>query len=272
MLSAALLLKIYTAIGQRPAHVTPQSMTPPPGQHLNSHCYKANSGLFAGLTVLLVTVCSICFFLYFNNKHGTNKVPGLIYLTSTLGINICALFTLPPAMYFIQKLKLIPHGARRLDDLLLLFSLGGHYLLLTIMFIPFTTQIYIPTVHGVSLKTVGCVCFLVDFIQSTVQVDFILDGVRRRSSNDHHATEKPGRSLVTFLLLCNMSTWLVNSLELKESAHKTTFTEFYGTLAWVILLYISQPMSIFFRFHSSVCLSNIWLYAYDHPLLPEEKS
>lgn len=39
-------------------------------------------------------------------------------------------------------------------------------------------------------------------------------------------------------------------------------TEYYGYLSWTLILHIFLPFSVYFRFHSAVCLSQIWSEAY----------
>ena len=53
-----------------------------------------------------------------------------------------------------------------------------------------------------------------------------------------------------------------NSFEMKEALVLDIMVEFYGSIAWTIMLYISLPLSVFFRFHSVVCLSDIWSESY----------
>ena len=102
----------------------------------------------------------------------------------------------------------------------------------------------------------------VNFIQATCQVLFIIDGLRRRSVTSEQLNNKPGRSLVTFLLICNLAMWLINTFLMKELTQSKMLRSFYGDLPWVIMVHTTLPLAIFFRFHSSICLSDIWLIAY----------
>jgi hypothetical protein len=43
--------------------------------------------------------------------------------------------------------------------------------------------------------------------------------------------------------------------------------EFFGVVPWAIILNITLPLVVFYRFHSSVCLADIWCAAYE----PEEE-
>ena len=100
------------------------------------------------------------------------------------------------------------------------------------------------------------------FFQACLQAIFIVDGLKRCAAHDDHVQHKPGRALVTFLLICNISLWIVNTFEVEKAEAAPLHPSFYGKLAWSILSHICLPMLIFFRFHSSVCLSEIWMHAY----------
>lgn len=39
--------------------------------------------------------------------------------------------------------------------------------------------------------------------------------------------------------------------------------EFYGFTVWNILNHISIPLTMFYRFHSSVCFVDIWKHSYE---------
>ena len=103
---------------------------------------------------------------------------------------------------------------------------------------------------------------LLAFLQGSIQTVFILDGQRRCAEHDDHLTRKPGRALVTFLLLCNLSLWVINTFEVSKVEAAPIHSDFYGFLPWKIISHLCMPMLIFFRFHSSVCLSDIWINAY----------
>ena len=100
--------------------------------------------------------------------------------------------------------------------------------------------------------------------------------------------KKPGREVVTFLLVCNLgkcsklcldtrfllfhtdthtwvffsgiaAMWAINTLETSRADSHPIQVEFYGgEWAWPIITHISMPLAIFYRFHSTVCLCEIW--------------
>ena len=75
----------------------------------------------------------------------------------------------------------------------------------------------------------------------------------------------PGRGFITFLVIGNVTVWILRTA-LVKALTSTAETEYYGALTWLLLLNINLPLSLFFRFHSSVCLADIWYTAYTSPV------
>jgi hypothetical protein len=74
---------------------------------------------------------------------------------------------------------------------------------------------------------------------------------------------KPGRSLITVLILVNVSLWLSETFSVKKYDMNTIQLEYYDIIFWSIVSSITSPLGIFFRFHASVCLSDIWKDLYE---------
>jgi len=98
--------------------------------------------------------------------------------------------------------------------------------------------------------------------QSTIQTLFILNGLRRSAANAYQEYSKPGRQYVTFLVVANTALWAINSFELLHADSSPLEMEFYGSLPWSLITHISIPLAIFYRYHSTVCLADIWKDAY----------
>ena len=103
---------------------------------------------------------------------------------------------------------------------------------------------------------------LASLIQLLFQTLFILDASKRAASTADQAKRKPGREVVTFLLVTNLAMWLINTLEKSRADSHPVQLKFYGVWAWTIITHISMPLAIFYRFHSTVCLCEIWKKAY----------
>ena len=96
---------------------------------------------------------------------------------------------------------------------------------------------------------------LATLVQTTLQTVFILDASSRFAYTNEQVKKKPGREVVTFLLVCNLAMWAINTLETNRADSHPIQVEFYGgDWAWPIITHVSMPLAIFYRFHSTVCL------------------
>lgn len=96
-----------------------------------------------------------------------------------------------------------------------------------------------------------------------IQTPLIIDGLRRCSKSKELRQQKPGRELITFLIVCNVSLWITQTFEIKSHGLEDQRYEFYGKVLWTILGHMTLPFMMFYRFHSSVCLVDIWKSAYE---------
>ena len=95
-----------------------------------------------------------------------------------------------------------------------------------------------------------------------LQTPFLMDSLRRCSNTPEARQAKPGREYVTVLLFCNLATWLLQTLE-NQASQDTLCVHFYGNFTWTLLKHATTPLCLFYRFHSSVCLADIWKSAYE---------
>ena len=90
----------------------------------------------------------------------------------------------------------------------------------------------------------------------------IIDGLRRCSDSNENQTLKPGRNMVTFLICANLTIYLWDTIEAKTPGYNKARKYYYGKIFWTILGHLLLPLTIFYRFHSSVALADIWASAY----------
>lgn len=99
-------------------------------------------------------------------------------------------------------------------------------------------------------------------LQVVLQLLFIADVSRRRVHLPEHDRSKPGRQVVTFLLICNVTMWIIYTFETQKVEANPVQLDFYGFLAWAIVQRVTLPLCIFHRFHSAVTLAEIWKTSY----------
>ncbi|PAA86422.1 hypothetical protein BOX15_Mlig021425g1, partial [Macrostomum lignano] len=81
---------------------------------------------------------------------------------------------------------------------------------------------------------------------------------------------KPARGILIALLVANLAMWISAVFESKRHISVEFHENYFGTKAWKIIKYTTLPMIIFFRFHSTVCLSEIWKNTYCHKAQPSQ--
>lgn len=95
-----------------------------------------------------------------------------------------------------------------------------------------------------------------------VQTSFIVDGLRRASNCRETRQKKPGREVVVFLVITNAAMWVTMTFEVTAYLHDDRY-EFYGRVLWSILGHVWLPLMMFYRFHASACLADMWKYCYE---------
>lgn len=223
--------------------------------HYSVDCARAHKGLFVGILLLVLTIISLILFFVLISRA---EFVGL----AVIEVNICelALYGLTTlatliGMWQVKQLKYDGTRNLQLDNILLVGAQTG-------MFI-YSTFTIIGGQFTIERNTVlVLVTALMSLLQTTCQTIFILDASRRSCATQEQIRKKPGREIVTFLLVTNLAMWAINTLEKSRAESHPIQLHFYGLWAWTIITHVSMPLAIFYRFHSTVCLCEIWKRAY----------
>lgn len=97
---------------------------------------------------------------------------------------------------------------------------------------------------------------------------FISDVGRRRIHLPEHSRTKPGRQIVTLLLITNLTMWAIIILEIPKVNLDPVQLNFYSFIPWVFVQRFALPLYIFHRFFSAVTLAEIWKNSYTLKYLP----
>ncbi|XP_046422990.1 proton channel OtopLc-like isoform X1 [Neodiprion fabricii] len=264
LICAAILYVMWKNISK--AGIT-QPTTPPGSRHHAQHAYRrsphhysvdcagAHKGLFVGILILVLTIISLILFFVLISR------PELVSLAVT-EVNVCELTlygmsTMATLVGMFQMRKLRYDGGRNLelDNILLVAAQTGMFIYSTFTIIGghFTIEKHTVLVLITALASV---------VQTTCQTIFILDASRRSVATPGQIRRKPGREIVTFLLVTNLAMWAINTLEKSRAESHPVQLNFYGLWAWTIITHVSMPLAIFYRFHSTVCLCEVWKRAY----------
>uniref|UniRef100_A0A1B6EG22 Otopetrin n=2 Tax=Clastoptera arizonana TaxID=38151 RepID=A0A1B6EG22_9HEMI len=226
--------------------------------HFSIDCSSAHKGLFGGIVVVVFTIISLIIFFVLQGipeYHDTGR-----FELNVWEFCLHALSTVAVVMASIQMRKLHYKGGLSkglgLDNTLLVLAQGGVYMYSAFSMI----GVYFTTKEFTALLSETF-----NVVQATLQTLFILEAWSRRSRNHLQWTKKPGRPMITFLLITNMAIWIVNSLEKNRAQFRPNHLQLFGIWAWTIITHVSMPLAIFYRFHSTICLFEIWKNAYKMP-------
>ncbi|CAD7091347.1 unnamed protein product [Hermetia illucens] len=223
--------------------------------HYSVDCARAHKGLFIGILILVLTIISLILFFVLISR------PEFVSLAVT-EVTICELTiyataTIATLVGMVQVRHLQYDAARsfQLDDILLVGAQTGSFLYSTFTVIGGHFTLRKDTV-------LVLVTALASIVQTACQTMFILDASRRQAVSPEHIRKKPGREIVTFMLVANLAMWAISTLEKSRAESHPIQLNFYGLWAWTIITHVSMPLAIFYRFHSTVCLCEIWKRAY----------
>ena len=272
LIAAAVLFKIYSNIGKlqrideglrQDQERNQVSEHPDVSIITHAECHKSNTGVFIGFLVLVANFMVIIVYL----ESDDSSMKEWLYMIGDIIMQGIGLVTVLAAAFQIVKLDYRGHVENKIDTALLVVTISGLYFLLFSSAMPYmfeeedTDYIWLWILDDAS-----------NFLQATIQMIFIRDGCQREAGTHAQWHHKPGRSFITFLLFCNISMWLINSFEMKEALIIKPMLTFYGPVPWTIILYLALPLAVFFRFHSVVCLSDIWVEAYPMKFNPRPEN
>ncbi|KAK9730010.1 Otopetrin [Popillia japonica] len=206
--------------------------------HYSVDCAKAQKGLFVGILLLVLTIISLILFFVLISR------PEFVGL-AVLEVNICeltlyGLTTLATIIGMWQVRQLKYDGSRnlQLDNILLIGAQTGMFIYSTFTIIggQFTIQRNTVLVLATALASL---------LQTSCQTMFVLDASRRSCATPEQIRKKPGRQIVTFLLVTNLAMWAINTLEKSRAESHPIQLHFYGLWAWTIITHVSMPLAIF---------------------------
>lgn len=232
---------------------------------LTVDCHASNKGLFLGLAILLIILITVIIFFSTIHKDVSTHFGVVIYTLQILLLTLSCFVIIPIAYYQMRnQLDVVNYKHRNnsfmmMDDILILIPIPFYFIHYTCsaiasLMINNSMECNNLTLIGIDILTI---------IQVMIQSPFIVDNLRRCSNNPSVRFRKPGRELVTLILILNVTLWILNTLELKTVEEYHATHEYFGEFFTMILSHTTLPMMLFYRFHSSVCLSHIWKYAYE---------
>ncbi|KAI1730607.1 otopetrin domain-containing protein [Ditylenchus destructor] len=225
-------------------------------------CSASSGGLFAGLLFLICALVSIGIHSFFS-QHCDSHGALLVFRLSDMALFCLTLIGCSIGLY---KMRILQYHQQRsssaefLDEILLVIGLVGELIHSStgIMCWISTQSERVP----IKMEFYMLFVFITRIIQVVVQAVFILLARRLRALSEEAINNKPGKQFVTFLLIANVSLFFFHTLEGMKSVFGDTIAS-RRTRPYAALIVGVAPLVVFYRFHSSVCLAEIWKHCYN---------
>ncbi|CRK93108.1 CLUMA_CG006518, isoform C [Clunio marinus] len=220
-------------------------------------CVGASKGLFFGLLMLVGSmICLILFFVLV--RHEQFRIMAYYLADASHGIlMILAILAILIGFCRVTSLKFRCEESTNLNDILLRVSAFGLFL-----YSVFSVIAGALNAHKDDQNLLVTITSSIAIFQVILQLLFIADVSRRRVHLPEHDRTKPGRQIVTFLLICNISMIAIYTFEAQKVMANPVQKDFYGFITWALIQRVTLPLCIFHRFHSAVTLAEVWKTTY----------
>ncbi|XP_039962023.1 proton channel OtopLc isoform X1 [Bactrocera tryoni] len=234
-----------------------------PANHFSVDCSQSHKGLFFGIIMIVMTIISMIMYFVLYTQPGYELVATQeVTIWEIITYFICTAAIIA-GLILIRDLKYVQnssddHHSMELDNQLLIVAQTGVYLygMFSILGSYFSKWDAVPD------RIEGIVAEILGLAETSLQTMFILHASHRRCKGAKQARRKPGREIVTFLLIVNIAIWFINTLIKGRAVFRETNLVFFGVWGWTIITHISMPLAIFYRFHSTICLFEVWKITY----------
>ncbi|XP_022901720.2 proton channel OtopLc-like [Onthophagus taurus] len=220
---------------------------------IHTDCHSSNKGIFAGIILLIVTIVAIILFFVAINDERFQETGLTVSLATDVVILLVMLGATIWLYFYVVKLDRNHHHISMLDDVLLYICIPMFLLNLIFGMVP---AVYYG--NGLSIAHL-----FIMMIQVIIQTTLIVDGIRRCSNCRETRKTKPGRELVTFLIIANVAMWIMHTFQVTSHDLHDDRYAFYGKVLWTILGHVWLPLMMFYRFHASAGLVDMWKYGYE---------
>ena len=221
-------------------------------------CSSSSRGLFLGIIVLVaIVITTITFFVLVQIDAYKTEALRLEHLSDMI-IYIIMTFAFILA-YYRMRLLGNSNSKWRYEHVLLFISLIAVFVLCICNMI--AGGFYVEPNHGLLLGLAG----LTQLIEASVQFVFLRSMANRSCQNKDQEMEKAGREFVTFALICNIAVFGLNVfIQQRWNIHDLQ-EAFYGPICWTMIAHVTVPISLLYRFMSTVLLMDVWMYSWKTP-------
>ncbi|GMR60572.1 hypothetical protein PMAYCL1PPCAC_30767, partial [Pristionchus mayeri] len=225
---------------------------------LTIDCSRTAEGLFSGFVFLICTILAVSLF----NAYSSDAYMAQIIFLSTnivfygLAVVVCCYaFWRMKVLAFDHEPEEEDKSAEFLDEILLVVGLLGELVFCLGGLLAFINQ---KEIHALAILLF--VSNLFRLIQVAIQSGLIMIGSRLVLDIENPRTlrHKPGKQVITLLLIINLALFFMNIFEAQKAGVTDEVVQMYGGRSWALIVRGCSPLTVFYRFHSSVCFAEIW--------------
>ncbi|XP_076468385.1 proton channel OtopLc-like [Babylonia areolata] len=304
IIAAGILFRMYTCVGVKvgrrwSSHASFVSSVARQGA-VDMDCEKANKGLFSGLLVAVATLIAIATVHVLDTRMNNPVAAAKVFLLVRVCLLLLTGVGLLSCLHQFQRLGFRKEGDSSsqpwvmckhqhqqhhhqhqqqsplcsLEAALLLTSLGGG-VYLDVGFRLLTSALHPSSPHSPHAQGqegvwgVGVAEAVLGLLQSSLQAVVVLHGLGRRAGDEAQVRAKPGRGVLTFVLVGSLALCLLTLTEPLAALSRALVLPLSpglafrgGALPGILLLHVCRPLRLLFRFHSAVCLTTVWHRAY----------
>ncbi len=224
--------------------------------------HKTHRGLFTGVFLFAAAAVSIILYFSYLSTSDNKEVPRLIHLCSDMALYAILLVVVSLTWFHVALLSFVYTRRVTVDEFVLFVALTG---LLTFNVCESFALVQHLTDFSADRDVIlmfadNVLCMTLTILQTC----FIVQSYSRQSTRSIHLKQKPGRGGITFLLITNISMWLLRSFQLKYAQVKNygPHRDMFGSLVWQIIFFGTLPFTIFYHFQASACFAHIWIKCY----------
>ncbi len=119
----------------------------------------------------------------------------------------------------------------------------------------FTFTASIAQIYISALPRYMLILSIMEIMQCMLQTSTVIRALRFRIGYKSSLV----REASLFLMICNIIIWLQRSFLVPQTPFLSLVqSKFYGKASWDVIFFLTYPLQAFFRFHSAVCLFNVW--------------
>uniref|UniRef100_A0A914XLE1 Otopetrin n=1 Tax=Plectus sambesii TaxID=2011161 RepID=A0A914XLE1_9BILA len=270
LIGAAVMFVMWVSIGSHhtPAHPSPNRTRVRRKNRMRVDCSASSTGLFFGLLYLILAFVGIG--IFDAESQIVSGFAGWIFSQTDGILFICALIGCVAGMWRLRLLSYVTHShggahsaAETLDEILLIIGVVGEIVFCSIMLLELiSASADAHITFGVRINDHGVMLAytIVRIVQVLLQTVLILIALKLAAVGELNSKQKPGKQFVTFLLVANISLFILHSYRSQRESDDGVGV--FSGQAWTTVLQAVNPLLTFYRFHSSVCLAEVWKHAY----------